>query len=318
MGDRKKEKKTKKISLSSIVILIFIGIFIVFSIIFILNKDIYNKIAISTGLKSKPASNAEFSVHFIDVAQGDCSLIIIGDKIVLIDTGDAVYSQKVIYYIKAQNINTIDYVILSHPHADHIGGFINIAKAFKIKSVYMRDIPDKNVPEDVDYYNFIKVIKDKNINVCYPEFEEKLSVNNAELIFYTLPVDYDNLNNASIITKINYQNTSFLFTGDIEKKAEKDIIVKNIDLKADVLKVAHHGSNTSSSDEFLERVKPGYCVISCGVNNSFNHPTNNTISRLSKYTSDILRTDLLSDIVFEFDGNKLKYLFRKEWFICYQ
>lgn len=312
MGDRKKEEKTKKISLSSIVIIIFIGIFIALSIIFILNRDIYNKIAISTGLKSKPASKSEFSVHFIDVGQGDCSLIIIGDKNVLIDTGDAVYSQKVINYLKAQNIKTIDCVILSHPHADHIGGFINIAKAFKIKSVYMRDIQESDIPDDVDYKNIMKAINDKNIQVHYPKFEEKISINNAELIFYPVSISNDNLNNASIITKVIYSNHAFLFTGDIENEAEKQIVEKNVDIKSNVLKVAHHGSNTSSSDEFLELVKPEYCVISCGVNNSFNHPTNNTISRLSKYTSDILRTDLLSDIVFEFDGSELKYLFREE------
>lgn len=313
MGNKQKVKKIKtQINLSSIAIILFAVIITLLGILYAINKDSYKTIFNATGLNKKTQVKSDFSVHFIDVGQGDCSLIKCGDKNILIDTGDSVYSRKIINYLKSHNVNKIDYLIISHPHADHIGGLTEIAEEINISTIYMRDFDKADIPNDVNYKNIIKIIKDKKIKVKNPVSGEKLSINNTELTFFVPSYDADNLNNSSILTKIMYEGKSFLFTGDIEKKSEKELLLKNYDLKADVLKVAHHGSNTSSNDEFLKSVSPEYCVISCGSDNSFTHPSDDAIKRLSGYTKNILRTDLLSHIIFKTGDAGLTYKYRKE------
>ena len=313
MGDKQKTKRIKtEIKLSSIAIIIFGVIILLLCILFALDKNVFDKMLCATGLKKKSDVKSEFSVHFIDVGQGDCSLIKCGDKNILIDTGDSVYSRNVIKYLKSQNVSKIDYMIISHPHADHIGGLEKIAKDIKIDTIYMLNIDKNKIPKDVDYYNINKIISQNKFNIRNPVSEEKLKVYDAELTFYIPSYNSENLNNSSIVTKITYKDKKFLFTGDIEKASEKELLTKKYDLKADVLKVAHHGSNSSSTDEFLKAVNPEYCVISCGNDNSFTHPSDSTIKRLSEYSKNIFRTDLLSDIVFESDNSGLIYKFGKE------
>ncbi len=313
MEDRQKAKRIKKeVKLSSTALIFFVIIIFMLCILYVVNKNVFNRMFCDAGLKMKSEVISDFSVHFIDVGQGDCSLIKCGDKNILIDTGDLVYSRKVIKYLKSQNVRKIDYLIISHPHADHIGGLDKIAQEIHIDTVCMLNIDNNKVPKDVDYININKVILNNNFNIRNPVSKEKLKVNDAELTFYVPSYDSENLNNSSIVTMITYKDKKFLFTGDIEKAFEKELISKKYDLKADVLKVAHHGSNSSSTDEFLKAVNPEYCVISCGNDNSFTHPSDTTIKKLSVYTSHILRTDLLSDIVFELDNSCLKYKFGKE------
>ena len=313
MEDRKKAKRIKKeIKLSSIALIFFLIIIFLLCILNVVNKNVFNRMFCATGLKIKSEVTSDFSVHFIDVGQGDCSLIKCGDKNILIDTGDSIYSRKVIKYLKSQNVRKIDYLIISHPHSDHIGGLEKIAKDISVDTIFIINIEKSIEPKDIDYYNINKIISQKNFNIRNPVSEEKLKVKDAELIFYVPSYDSENLNNSSIVTMITYKDKKFLFTGDIEKASEKEFISKKYDLKADVLKVAHHGSNSSSTDEFLKAVNPEYCVISCGNDNSFTHPSDSTIKRLSVYSKDIFRTDLLSDIVFESDNSCLKYKFGKE------
>lgn len=313
MEDRQKAKRIKKeVKLSSIALIFFAIIIFMLCILYVVNKNVFNRMFCATGLKMESKVTSDFSIHFIDVGQGDCSLIKCGDKNILIDTGDLVYSRKVIKYLKSQNVRKIDYLIISHPHSDHIGGLEKIAKDINIDTIYMINIEKSIEPKDIDYYNINKIISQNNFNIRNPVSEEKLKVNDVELTFYVPSYDSENLNNSSIVTMITYKDNKFLFTGDIEKASEKELISKKYDLKVDVLKVAHHGSNSSSTDEFLKAVNPEYCVISCGNDNSFTHPSDTTIKRLSVYASHILRTDLLSDIVFESDNSCLKYKFGKE------
>ncbi len=313
MEDRKKAKRIKKeIKLSSIALIFFLIIIFLLCILNVVNKNVFNRMFCATGLKIKSEVTSDFSVHFIDVGQGDCSLIKCGDKNILIDTGDSIYSRKVIKYLKSQNVRKIDYLIISHPHSDHIGGLEKIAKDISVDTIFIINIEKSIEPKDIDYYNINKIISQKNFNIRNPVSEEKLKVKDAELIFYVPTYNSENLNNSSIVTMITYNDKKFLFTGDIEKASEKELISKKYDLKADVLKVAHHGSNSSSTDEFLKAVNPEYCVISCGNDNSFIHPSDSTIKRLNMYANNIFRTDLLTNIVFESDNLGLKYRFGKE------
>ncbi len=313
MGEKQKTKRIKtKIKLSSIANIFFVIIIFLLCILYAINESVFDRMFCATGLNNKSQVKSEFSVHFIDVGQGDCSLIKCGDINILIDTGDLVYSRKVIKYLKSQNVDKINYMIISHPHSDHVGGLEKISQDIDIDTIYMLNINKDKVPNDVDYYNINKIISQNKFNIINPVTEQKLKVNNAELTFYVPTYNSENLNNSSIVTMVSYKDAKFLFTGDIEKASEKELLKNKYDLKADVLKVAHHGSNSSSTDEFLKAVNPQFCIISCGNDNSFTHPSDNVIKRLSVYTSNIFRTDLLFDIVFESDNSGMKYKFGKE------
>ena len=238
--------------------------------------------------KNFVASDDKIISHYIDVGQGDASLIELSNgEVMLIDAGIASSSQKIIEYIKSLGYDRIDYVIATHPHADHIGGMAEVIKAFDIGTIYM----PKAVSTSKTYVKTgkagVSVLQDENLTI------DMLAPNQDK---------YSSLNNYSIVLKITYGNTSFLYTGDAEELSEKEITG---DVKADVLKVGHHGSDSSSSDEFLKRVNPKYAIISVGKDNSYDHPSSSTIHKLEKYTNYIYRTDLNGTITVTSDGENI-------------
>lgn len=255
----------------------------------------------SSGLendKNFVASDDKIISHYIDVGQGDASFIEFPNgEVMLIDAGIASSSEKIIEYIQSLGYNQIDYVIVTHPHADHIGGMAEVIKAFDIGTIYM----PKAVSTSKTYENLLETIKDKGLSIK----TGKAGVNVLQEENLTIEMlapnqdKYSSLNNYSIVLKITYGNTSFLYTGDAEELSEKEITGN---VEADVLKVGHHGSDTSSSEEFLEKVNPKYAIISVGEDNSYGHPASNTIEKLEKYTNHIYRTDLNGTIVVASDG----------------
>lgn len=303
-------QKQKKINFKKLGITVFVVTLVLLILIYYVDKNFYNKIFITTQLKNAPSSSAELSVHYIDVGQGDCSLIICNGKTVLIDTGDKFYSKKVIDYIKSQNITRLDFIIISHPHLDHIGGLEDIINSFQVGDIYMQKLSDGNLPTDYNYNDFIDKISRKCV-IKSPVTGEKIDLQSATLEFIVPSATYENLNNISIVTKLTHGDNSFLFTGDIESQAEKEILDSNANISAKVIKIAHHGSNTSSAKEFIDKVNPEICVISCGAGNLFNHPSDKVIALLNKYTKKIFRTDLFGNIVIESNGRKLSYKFEK-------
>ncbi len=306
-----KEKIKDKNRIKKFLIIFLLLIIIISGIFFALKPDSYNSALVFLRLRDSKASDKAFSVHFIDVKQGDCSLIISDNECALIDTGDKLYSKAVVSYIKSQGITKLDYIIISHPHADHIGGLSEIISAFEVKCIIISKIPDYCVPDDINYNEIMMECKNNNIEIKQPYDDEIISMGEAEITLFTLPADYENFNNMSIVAKIRNDKISFLFTGDIEEKAEEYLLDNHKDLNASVLKVAHHGSNTSSSEVFLTAVNPEVCIISCGYDNSFNHPSVNSVSRLNEYTNMVLRTDLLGTIVVEVEDNTLNIKSKK-------
>lgn len=255
----------------------------------------------SSGLendKNFVASDDKIISHYIDVGQGDASFIEFPNgEVMLIDAGIASSSEKIIEYIQSLGYNQIDYVIATHPHADHIGGMAEVIKTFDIGTIYM----PKAVSTSKTYENLLKTIKDKGLSIK----TGKAGVNVLQEEDLTIEMlapnqdKYSSLNNYSIVLKITYGNTSFLYTGDAEELSEKEITGN---VEADVLKVGHHGSDTSSSEEFLEKVNPKYAIISVGEDNSYGHPASSTIKKLEKYTNHIYRTDLNGTVVVTSDG----------------
>lgn len=310
MATKKYKKKTNKLtSVCSIIIILFLSIF------YLLDKnDIlsYNSILTSLGLKDYSITNGEVSVHFIDVGQGDCELIIAGDDVVLIDAGEKECGQTVVNYLNKENITEIDYVIGTHPHSDHIGGLADVINNFEIGKIYMPKISKDLVPTSSTYTNLLETIKDNELTISNCSYGEVINLENSQLIMYPPLEEYDNLNDYSIICKFVHGNNKFLFTGDAEKSAEEDLINNGADISANVLKVGHHGSNTSSSNDFLARVKPSICIISVGADNRYNHPSSKVIDRLNEYTSTIFRTDLVGTIVMISDSDGIKYVLEKE------
>ncbi len=256
---------------------------------------------------SDAVAKGEAKVHFIDVGQGDSELIVTEDKTVLIDCGEREYSGDVIKYIKTLGISRLDYVICTHPHSDHIGGMSDVINEFDVGSVIMPKVQESVTPTTSSYSRLIDVIAKRDIPVRYGKNGVKLSLSEGSYIELLSPVkDYEDLNNYSVTARFVHGSTAFLFTGDIEKEAEQDILDTGENLRAQVIKVPHHGSSTSSSYAFVKAVKPDYAVFEVGSPNDYGHPHKETIETYSDFGCSFLRTDMNGSIVFTTDGKTLE------------
>jgi len=248
---------------------------------------------------------SKLTTHFIDVGQGDAILIELPDQeIMLIDGGKSSQEKHLLSYLNSLEIEKIDYLVGTHPHADHIGGLASVIKNYEIGKIYLPEV----MHTSKTYENLLLTIKGKGKKIK-KAVSELMIINKENLKIEILsPLDkgYSNLNNFSIVLKINFEQNSFLFTGDIEKEIERELIKSNYDLNSDLLKVSHHGSNTSSSYDFLEKVSPKYAVISVGKDNNYGHPSNEVISLLQNIGSKVFRTDQQGTIIAISDGKEIK------------
>ena len=240
----------------------------------------------------------DLKVHFLDVGQGDSIFIELPtNETILIDASIKDASNKIINYLREENVSKIDYVFATHPHSDHIGGMSAVIKAFDIGQIYM----PKAVTTTKTYENLLLTIKDKNLKIKAAKAGNTIiDTDDLKLVVLAPNQDsYESLNNYSIVLKLTYKEKSFLFMGDAETLSDKEITG---DIQADVLKVGHHGSRTSTSQAFLNKVNPSYAVISVGLNNDYKHPHQEVIDRLEKKNIKIYRTDQNGDIIFTTDG----------------
>ncbi|MGM0438220.1 MAG: MBL fold metallo-hydrolase, partial [Bacillota bacterium] len=218
----------------------------------------------------------------------------------LIDAGNNTSGEKVVNYIKRKDIDTINYLIGSHPHADHIGGLDDVINSFKIGKIYMPQVNHTTKTyEDVLLAIDAKGKKIKAAKQGLVILEDKEL--RAEILS-PISNNYENLNNWSVVVKLDYKNISFLFTGDAEEEVEKQLINSGINIKSQVYKVAHHGSDTSNNNNFLEKINPQVSVISVGSTNSYGHPSSSVINELIKIDSNIFRTDKQGTIIISSDG----------------
>jgi len=247
--------------------------------------------------------SANLSVHFIDVGQGDAILLQHekGDT-VLIDGGDRFSSvkEKMISYLTEAGVERIDAIIATHPHADHIGGLPAVIENFPVDVIY----DSGRVHTSKTYENYLMLIDEKDIPFKTPRRGDQIELENLifDIIHPTDDVEMYSLNDASITAHLKYGDISFIFTGDIEKQAEKEIVESGLDIKSTVLKVAHHGSISSTNDYFLEAVNPEVAVIQVGEDNRYNHPAPEVINLLKENDIEIYRNDLDGDIVIYTDG----------------
>lgn len=260
-----------------------------------------------TNFNSNKANNADINkmfVHYIDVGQGDCILVQVNNKNLLIDSGPKSDRRKLFNYLSGLNLNKLDYVIATHPHEDHIGNMDDIIKTYSIGTFYAPKVESTTK----SFEDMVDALKDKNLKVHVLKNNSNsidLGENTKVNVFSPNKDFYDNLNNYSPVIKIQYGNTSFLFTGDAEKEVEKEILNNNEDISADVLKVGHHGSSTSTSKDFLKKVNPSIAVISVGKDNIYNHPDAITTKLLDESNIKTYRTDKDGTIVICSDGSNI-------------
>lgn len=246
----------------------------------------------------------KLKVYFFDVGQADSSLVVFpNEKTMLIDAGNNEDGEKLVSTISEMGISKIDYLIGTHPHEDHIGGLDDIIENFEIGNIYMPNVTsDTKTFEEV-----VEAIENKNLKITepipgmniYSDFDTKATIlapNSSK---------YDNLNNYSIVVKLTYKNTSFLFQGDAESIVEKEILDTGIDIDVDVLKVGHHGSSSSSTKAYLLATTPKIAIISVGTENSYGHPHKETLDIFNKNNIETYRTDLYGTISIITDGNTL-------------
>ncbi len=242
----------------------------------------------------------ELIVHFIDVGQGDSTFIELPNgETMLIDAGEREYGDSVVAYIFNQGYDTLDYVVATHPHTDHIGGMVDVLNAFPTKNFYMTSYVNPTQTFD----DMLTAVENNGAAV-HEVMAGTVILDEPELLVEVVApkVLADDSNNNSVVIKLTYGENKFLFTGDAEKD-EEDGIWTNI--KCDVLKVGHHGSDTSSTKNFLKKVEPTYAVISCGLYNSYGHPDEAVLKRLYDRNINVYRTDIQGTIVFRSDGKDI-------------
>lgn len=253
-----------------------------------------------------PIGENTLRVHFIDVGQGDCALLQTANEAILIDAGgDTMYS--VADHIKSLGIDTLDYVIATHPHSDHINHLDEVINAFSVSNVIIPKLSQKNTPTTAAYESFLHAVKSSGAKTIPAKPGAVYFVGDIEMTVLAPLKQTDDLNNMSVVLNITYGETSFLFTGDAENFSENLIMESEYAhyLDADVLKVGHHGSRTSTGKEFLSAVSPEIAVIPCAASNDYGHPHEETVELLNDFGIEILETASLGTFVIESDGENL-------------
>ena len=248
-------------------------------------------------------TNGEMAVHFLDVGQGNAILVQSGGQNLLYDGGDQNHTDEVVSYLQQQNVQTIDYMISSHYDEDHLGGLIPCLNTFEVSNVLGPDyVHTSNL-----FNTFMNTATANAIIVQYPSVGDTFDFGTGSFTVLAPSGISQNSNDNSLVIKLENGSNSFIFTGDAEETSEQDMISTGMNLDCDVLSIGHHGSASSTTWDFLEATSPSYAVISCGVNNQYNHPSAETMGRLSDMEIPVFRTDKQGTIIAVSDGTTINW-----------
>lgn len=290
-------KEVKKY-VGMLAIIVLVGIYL-----FTNNDKVQNTVDQQNNLNNTISIYTEdiIKVHYIDVGQGDSTFIELPNKeTMLIDAGERDYGEKVYTYINRIGYTDVDYVIGTHPHTDHIGGMYDVISNTDVSCIYMPDATSNTKT----FQNLLTLIKNKKIDAKLGRAGVTVIDSDDLTVKMLAPTkDYEDLNNASIVLKITYKDISFLFTGDAESDSEKEFLK---DAKCNVVKVGHHGSNTSSTAAFVYACDADYAIISVGKDNDYGHPKTKVVNRWKSSGAKIYRTDESGTIVVSSDGKNIE------------
>lgn len=248
-------------------------------------------------------------IVFSDVGQGDCAIIYSNGYSAIIDSADTNAAGNILNDLSSLNIKTVDVALISHLHADHIGSLQKVAEICEVKNLIMPQILEKSLSAASN----VKLFVAKNSGKSYDAIPGmNFKIGEFEITVLGYMNDSKNENNRSIFTMAKIDGIKFLFTGDAEVKAENYLLNQNVNIDCDVLKVSHHGSNTSTSKHFLKAASPDYAVISVGQDNSYNHPHAEILERLEKQNTTVFRTDKDGDITFDMTNGKIETKTQKQ------
>lgn len=246
-------------------------------------------------------------IDYIDVGQGDSILIRQGEHAMLIDGGTSECKEELLEYLESKNIVKFDYLVGTHPHEDHIGSLDDVINSYDFDTILFPDVSSARVTTKT-FENLVIAVANKNMKFTTPISGKEYELGEARFtILAPSSSSYQSLNNYSIVIKLNYGENTFMFTGDAETLSETEILNSYDDIHADVLKIGHHGSTTSSSKKFLNAVSPKYAVISVGKDNSYNHPTKTTMDKMIELNIPVYRTDELGTIECISDGVNISF-----------
>jgi len=251
------------------------------------------------------AAQPQLTVHFLDVGQADSILIQTPNgENMLIDAGNNGDEDFILSYLERLHINRLAVVVGTHPHEDHIGSMDAVIEGFEIGRVYL----PKVTTTTRTFASLLAAIKDKGLRITTAKAGMSIELDSALSVEILAPTNesYEELNDYSVVVKLTYDRVAFLFTGDAETSSENAMLVQGTDLQADLIKIAHHGSDTSTSRQFLARVNPKFAVISVGVDNRYAHPGRETLLRLNESEVEVYRTDLLGTIIAVSDGKTIE------------
>lgn len=301
-------EKKKRISLLKRKIRI--GILIILMIFSILTEHIqripnWNQIFEKVGLGEEqvPFNNAPLKVIFPDVGQGECAIIVADDEAMMIDAGNPENGEKLIKLLRKYSIKKLDYIVATHPHIDHYGGFYNIIGEIPISNLIIPNTSCVHMDFWSQYNRFLKLAE--GIPITYEKAGKSFSLGKGKFTILGPLKEHPEANNMSLIIKFDYGDCSFLFTGDAEKEEELSVLNSGVDLKSQVLKVSHHGSHTSSAEAFVKAVDPDIAVIQCGKGNAYGHPNKDTLNTLGRYGISVYRSDIDGTLFIGSDGKKL-------------
>ena len=247
----------------------------------------------------------ELEVHFLDVGNADCILVRQGDKNLLIDAAERKNGEEIIRYLEQQGVQKLDLVVATHPHADHIGGMAEVLNRFPVERFVMSFMTDDATPTTLVYTRMLEALDAHNIPVDEAIPGTTYELGTARLQVLAPYEAVDEANDVSVVCRLTFGNRAFVFTGDAGTGVEKQMLDSPYTLRADVLKLSHHGSTTGNSERFLYEVMPQYAVITCGEGNSYGHPHKEVLERVLRQEITPLRSDVHGAIVFTTDGTDL-------------
>ena len=254
--------------------------------------------------KNMLPEGSTFAVHFIDVGQADAALVLCDGEAMLIDGGNAADSSLIYSYLKKLSVDHLKYIVCSHPHEDHVGG---LAGALNYATVDHALSPVTSYDSRA-FNSFVKYLDEQGVPITIPSAGDIFSLGSATVeVLGPINFDVSDPNNLSLVLRVVYGTTSFLFTGDAEREEEQDILDAGYTLQGTVLKVGHHGSANSTTYPFLREVMPEYAVISVGTDNLYGHPTDDTLSRLRDADVKVYRTDTQGDVICTSDGKIVSF-----------